>query len=218
MSRALFAVLVIALLIILPFMIWGDRLEAFFIGDGTIEWFRSFGSWAWAAAIGLMVADILLPIPGSAVMAAMGIIYGPLWGGIVSAAGSILAGSLAYGVCRTIKREHAIWLTGAEGLERIEGLFERWGGWLVATSRWLPVLPEMVAILAGLSNMPARIFLPALACGSIPLGFAYATAGHLGAERPVLTLVIAAFVPLVLWFVFRKYLLSRPGTSGPETS
>ncbi len=211
MRRALFAVLAIALLIVAPFALWGDRLEAFFSGDGTLDWFRSFGGWAWAAAIGLMLADILLPIPGTAVMAAMGIIYGPVWGGLISAAGSILAGALAYGICRTVKRERVLWLTSADGMERIEYLFERWGGWLVAASRWLPVLPEMVAILAGLAAMPARTFLPALACGSVPLGFAYATAGHLGADRPAVTLIVAALAPLGLWFVFRKVLISPAG-------
>ncbi len=207
MRRALFAVLAIALLIIAPFAIWGDRLEGFFTGDGTIDWFRGFGAWAWAAGIGLMLADIALPIPGTAVMASMGIIYGPVWGGLISASGSILAGALAYSLCRCVKRNRILWLTSAEGMERIEGLFGRWGGWLVAASRWLPVLPEMVAILAGFAAMPARVFLPALACGSIPLGFAYATAGHLGSDRPVLTLVAAALAPLVLWFAVRRFLV-----------
>jgi len=213
MSRALFAVLVIALLIVAPFLVWGDRLESFFTGEGTVDWFQSFGSWAWAAAIGLLLADILLPIPGTSVMAAMGIIYGPLWGGIVSAAGSILAGSLAYGICRSVRRERVEWLTSAEGMDRIEDLFERWGGWLVAASRWLPVLPEMVAILAGLASMRARIFLPALACGSIPLGFAYASAGHLGSGSPGLTLLAAALSPLLLWLVVRRFFLERRSRS-----
>ena len=206
MARVLMAVLAIALLIILPFLIWGDRLEAFFTGEGTVEWFRSFGAWAWAAALGLMLADLLLPIPGTAVMAAMGIIYGPLWGGLVSATGSVLAGSLAYGLCRTVKRERAVWITGQEGMERIEGLFDRWGGWLVAASRWLPVLPEMVSIIAGLAAMPARIYFPALLSGSVPLGFAYATAGHLGSDHPGLTLLAAALLPLLLWPLVQRIL------------
>ena len=206
MRRALFAVLAIALLIILPFVIWGDRLEAFFTGDGTVEWFRGFGRWAWAAAIGLMLADLLLPIPGTAVMAAMGIIYGPIWGGLVSATGSVLAGSLAYGICRKVKRERVLWLASEEGMAGIEDLFETWGGWLVAASRWLPVLPEMVSIIAGLAAMPARVYFPALICGSVPLGFAYASAGHLGSDRPGLTLLAAAIAPLILWPLIQRYL------------
>lgn len=212
MRRALIAVLAIVLLIIVPFLIWGDQLETFFSGDGTVEWFQSFGRWAWAAAIGLMLADLLLPIPGSAVMAAMGIIYGPVWGGIVSATGSLLAGSLAYGICRTVKRERVLWLTSEDGMARIESLFETWGGWLVAASRWLPVLPETVSIVAGLARMPARVYFPALFCGSVPLGFAYATAGHVGSARPGLTLLAAALAPLVLWLVVQRIVRPRQDT------
>ena len=63
---------------------------------------RGFGGWAWAVGIGLIASDIALPIPSSAVMAALGIIYGPWIGGAISAGGSILAGLTGYGVCRMI--------------------------------------------------------------------------------------------------------------------
>ena len=61
------------------------------------------------------------------------------------------------------------------------------------------MLPETVAFLAGLVRMPFRRFAVALACGAIPLGFAYAALGALGAEAPVLTLAVAALAPLGLW-------------------
>ena len=37
---------------------------------------RGYGSWAWAVGIALVWADVLLPIPQTAVIAALGIIYG----------------------------------------------------------------------------------------------------------------------------------------------
>ena len=37
---------------------------------------REYGSWAWALGIALIWADLVLPIPQTAVIAALGIIYG----------------------------------------------------------------------------------------------------------------------------------------------
>ena len=73
------------------------------------------------------------------------------------------------------------------------------GGWLVALSRWMPVLPEAVACLAGLSNMRWRVFLPALACGSVPTGFVFAGIGHLGQSEPAWAFALSAIVPILLW-------------------
>jgi len=61
------------------------------------------------------------------------------------------------------------------------------------------VLPEAVACLAGLVGMPWRTFVVALACGSVPLGFAFAAIGHLGQSSPLWALGLSAMVPAVLW-------------------
>lgn len=204
MFRVLLLVLFLALVVVLPSVIWSDQIEMSLSADRSEEWFRDFGGWTWAVGIGLMIGDVFLPIPGSVVMAAMGMVYGPFIGGLVAAAGSILAGILGYGLCRFLGTDLATKLTGERGMRQAEGLFERWGGWLVVASRWLPVLPETVAFLAGLTRMPFPKFFLALVCGSTPLGFAYATAGHLGGGNPTVTLLTVMLVPLVLWFVFQK--------------
>ena len=69
-------------------------------------------------------------------------------------------------------------LAGREDLEKGERIFgSEAGGFIVALSRWLPVMPEVVACMAGMSQMPFGRFLVALACGSVPLGFAFAGIG-----------------------------------------
>ena len=209
MLRVLLVVLLLAVLVALPFAIWGDAIESWLSVDQSTEWFRSFGPWAWLVGIGLISADILLPIPASSVMAAMGIIYGPILGGTVSALGSFVSGIMGYGLCRALGRNFAVKLTGESGMRQAEDLFGRWGGWLVAASRWLPVLPETVSFLAGLTRMPFANFCLALACGALPLGFAYATLGALGEDRPVLTLIAVACIPLLLWFVFHRVFLKQ---------
>ena len=95
---------------------------------------------------------------------------------------------------------------GRQELKRGERLFGSYGGWAVALSRWMPLLPEVVACFAGLVRMPGRKFLAALACGSIPMGFAFATMGQLGKAEPQLTIVLSALVPALLWLIVGRIL------------
>ena len=79
----------------------------------------------------------------------------------------------------------------------------------MALSRWMPVLPEAMACLAGLSAMPFRVFLAALISGGIPLGFTFATIGALGVDHPGLTIALSALVPVVLYAGALAFLHSR---------
>jgi len=206
MFRLLLIVFVLILLSVVPFLVWGSQIEEDLTRFGAAGWMQSFGRRAWLVGIGLIASDIALPVPSSAVMGALGIIYGPWLGGAISALGSILAGVLGYAVCRVIGPVTAERLAGAEGFAQARALFERWGGWLVAGSRWLPILPETVSFLAGLTGMRFAHYLGALACGAIPLGFAFATLGHLGADNALPTLVVCAVAPLLLWLAMRRFL------------
>jgi len=184
--------------ILVPWVIWGGHLEAA-LNPGELA--RLLGSEPWVAAavgMGLICADSLLPVPATPVMSALGLVLGPWWGGLVSAAGSFLAGCMAYGLARLLGRAPAAWVAGA-GMAGLEERFMTQGAWLVAMSRWTPVLPEAVAALAGVARMPFGRFAAALACGSAPLGFAFAWVGHLGHASPALALALSALLPALLW-------------------
>jgi uncharacterized membrane protein YdjX (TVP38/TMEM64 family) len=203
MIRLILVFLVVALFLGAPFFLWGDQLEQLFAREGTVEWLREFGALAWLTALGLLIADLALPIPAAAIMAALGILYGPLWGGLLAAAGSVASGLVGYGLCRYLGRPFALWLNGHKALAEGERLFARTGGWTVVLSRWLPILAEVIACMAGLTRMRFSLFLGALLCGSLPLGFAFAAIGHLGAERPLLTLGLSVILPALLWLGVR---------------
>lgn len=207
MLRLTVVVLLLAFVVAVPFAIWGQNIEEVLSVDSMVEKLRGTG-WAWAAGIGLIISDIALPVPSTAVMAALGIIYGPVIGGACSAAGSTLAGSLGYWLCRSVGPRTTERLVGPEGLAEARRLFDRWGLLLVALSRWLPVLPETVAFVAGLTRMPFQRFLLALVCGTLPLGFLFATAGHIGRDAPFAIMALCALAPIALWALARTVLRS----------
>jgi len=150
-------------------------------------------------------SDLLLPIPSTAIMAALGLVYGPIWGGLIGTAGSFLGGALGYGLCRWFGRPLALRILGPDGLVQGERLFARAGGWLVALSRWLPILPEVIACMAGVTRMPVWAFVAALLCGAAPMAFTFAAIGHLGGDHPVLAIVLSALAPPLLWLLVGNY-------------
>jgi uncharacterized membrane protein YdjX (TVP38/TMEM64 family) len=192
--------------IIVPFMMWGERFDVALSLEGSRTWMAQFGYWAWLAGIGLLIADIALPVPSTIVMSALGLTYGWFMGGFLATAGSFLSGLIAYTFCRWFGRPAARWIAGDEALRKGAILFGKRGGWLVALSRWMPVLPEAVACLAGLVKMDFRSFVISLACGAFPVGFAFAAIGALGPSHPGWAIALSGLVPIGLWTAAKRFL------------
>ena len=199
MSRFWIIPLLLTLMVVIPFLLWGERLEALLNIDSAQ---RELGDGAHAGLTGiaLLVADLFLPIPTTSILAGLGIIYGPVLGTVYGLAGVMLAASTGYALGLFLGRPFALRWMGSH-LETGERAFSRHGGWIVAASRWMPVLPEVISVSAGVSRMPFPGFLLAAFCGALPHCAVFALIGHLGAETPVWTVLISALIPIALWFL-----------------
>ncbi len=203
MSRFWLIPLLLAVFVVGPFLLWGEELTAALTPDpatGALP----MGEFAfWAVAIGLLVADIFIPVPTTSVVAALGIVYGPVAGAAIAAVGLLLSAVAGYAIGRFLGRPVAARIIG-KGLESGERAFRRHGGWIVAGSRWMPVLPEVVSVVAGVSRMRFRAFAVAAACGVAPFSAVFALIGHLGAGEPLWTLAVSAAAPFLLWWIARR--------------
>lgn len=217
----IFAVVAITLV---PVLIWGDKIDAYFDGEEGMRRLQQFGGWAWAVGIGLIVADLVLPVPSTAIIAGLGMLYGPLLGGLIGGAGSMLAGLTAYAGGRWVGRPALKLFVGPADLDRLNRFFARHGLWAVAVSRWMPLLPEALCCLGGAARMRVGPFLAALAVGSLAMGFAFAALGEQYLDRPAAGLLVSALIPLAVWPP-AHYLLRRrpvvepePGSGGQPTT
>ena len=207
--RLIWTSVIFAVVLCIPFALWGDDFMRWFTGDAAVRWIRNWGSWGWLAVVSLLVADLLLPIPATPVMSAAGFIYGTVVGGTLSALGSFAAGMAGYALCRSFGRKVAVKLAGERELANHETAFQRNGPWLVAASRWLPLLPEVISCLAGLMRMPLSVFAASLACGALPMGFVYAAIGAAGQDNPKLALLLSITVPPLLWLIARPLIVRK---------
>ncbi len=212
--KLLLKVLAIAVLLaavcLLGFEVWGEDFERLFSQEACVAWFARIRPWAWAVAVGLLVVDLFLPVPATGVMAALGSVYGPVLGALVGATGSALAGLLGYGLARLGGRPLVRWMASDREMERFQTFFDRWGGLAIIVSRILPILPEVVAVLAGLARMRLRRFVLALALGTVPTAALFAVLGHVSRAEPWYGMVVAVVVPLLIWPVFLHFVGREP--------
>jgi uncharacterized membrane protein YdjX (TVP38/TMEM64 family) len=191
-------------------LVVGDALDARFGGPEGVRRLEAYGAWAWLLAIALIVSDLVLPVPGTAVITGLGMIYGPWLGGLIGGIGSVLAGLTAYGGSRWLGARFARWLVGDDDLRRLARFFERRGPLAIALSRWLPILPEALCCLAGISRMRFRIFFAALVIGGLPMSFLFAWLGRSFEQQPLAGLVVSGCIPLLLWPPIQYVLRERP--------
>lgn len=184
---------------LLGWWMFGQGLEETWNAELLAGRFEEAKGWAWLAGIVLLLADFLLPVPGTIVMSALGAVYGFWLGGLLASAGSMLAGMFGYGVGRFFEEKTARKWLGTTDFEKGKVVFAARGAWVVAVSRALPILPEVLTCMAGLLRMPFRKFLVALACGSVPMGFLFAWIGTVGRDFPAWGLAFSLGVPAVLW-------------------
>ena len=93
-------------------------------------------------------------------------------------------------------------LMARPGFARVQDLVARWGAPLVTGSFLTVGIQTLVNLVAGMTQMPLRRYLPALALGSLLWGFLYATVGfatfsawrELYARFPTTTVVVTALL------------------------
>ncbi len=156
-------------------------------------WLSHGGALAAAVGVGLLVADVLLPVPSSLVMVAHGALFGVWVGTLLSLAGSVGAALFGFAIGRRGGGLMERLVSPAER-ERADGLLRRWGALAIIVTRPVPLLAETVAIMAGTSSLGwGRVTLAALA-GSLPPALLYAVTGASVANLQHTTLVFGLVV------------------------
>ena len=192
-------VVVIFLISAAFFLAFHELFETWFANERGIEWLREKGAWGGLAGSGLIASDLLLPIPGIGLSAALGQVYGAWAGGLYALLGNLAGGVIAYGSVRILGPGAARWMVGEEGIRRLSRFFEKTGAWSIAVTRVLPVFPEILCCLAGLAPMRFGRFFIALLCGSAPVSFLAASFGEWTTTEPLMTILVASAVPALLF-------------------
>lgn len=200
MSRYALLVLSLILFFLAAFLVAAALEVPLFTGT---EWIQEH---AWTSAVvilnGLLIGDVLLPIPSSLLMVANGALLGTVGGAVATIVSTVLGGALAF----WLGRRGAPWLLARiseRERARADRFFSRWGAMAVLVSRPVPIIAETIAILAGTTPMGWRRFLLSVCLGNLPPAILYAFAG---ASAKNASYSVAIFVILVglagAWWLF----------------
>lgn len=144
-------------------------------------WLDQRGPLAALAGVGLLVVDVLLPVPSSLVMVANGAIFGVVAGTALSLVGSVGAAAVGFGLGRRGGGMVARVVPTNER-ERADRLLARWGTLAVIATRPVPLLAETTVIMAGASSMSWRQAMLATVAGALPAALLYALTGAVAAS------------------------------------
>jgi uncharacterized membrane protein YdjX (TVP38/TMEM64 family) len=178
------------------------------------EWLLGFGAWAPVISTLLQVATSVFP-PGPSFLLgiANAMVFGPLWGGLLTLASALLAAAVCFGIARVVGRPGVERIVSEEKLRRMDRFMERRGMLAVFIGRLIPFInPDLVSYAAGVTGIGWVPFLAAMTAGTIPSVVFYTTVGAAAIESAGWVVVVVGFasvVPLVVLFAFRRRLYRR---------
>jgi uncharacterized membrane protein YdjX (TVP38/TMEM64 family) len=168
-------------------------------------WIHDRGPLAALVGIGLLVVDVLLPVPASLVMIAHGALFGVAAGTGLSLLGSTGAAMLGFALGQRggglLDR-----VVPASERRRADAMLARWGTLAIIATRPVPLLAEATVIMAGASSLPWRRVLVAAVAGSLPAALLYALTGAVAASftNGALVFGVVLLVAGAFWWVGRR--------------
>lgn len=210
MRRFSALVLGIALVVIVTAQIV-ERTVGGSVSSGIERVLSDPGPEAALAVFGLLLVDVLLPVPSSLVMVLSGTLFGVSRGALIAFAGSLAGNWLGFELSRRYGASIALRLVGAADLERMRGTVARYGAFAVLVSRPVPVVMETLSVVAGLGHMKRSAFLFASILGTFPICVVYAYAGAFSLDARSLLPALAAVVaiPATGWILWRRAAIPR---------
>ena len=185
---------------------WGQALSI----ENLVDTFRSWGIWGVLASIGLMVVHSFVLFPAELLACANGMIYGAVWGTVITWTGAMLGAVVAFGLARRLGRPFVERMVAKRDWEVLDDWAAR-NGWRVALiSRFIPVIAfNLINYAAGLIRLSWWRFIWTTGLGILPLTILMVVMGDniesLGWESWLLLLIGC----LILWFVVCPQLKKR---------
>ncbi len=173
---------VVGLMLAVLLILFGaaELLEVPLLTDPS-PWLDDRGALAAVIGVGLLIVDVLLPVPSSLVMVAHGAIFGVVVGTALSLIGSTGAAAVGFWLGRRGGGVLAQ-IVPADERERADRMLARWGTLAVIATRPVPLLAETTVIMAGASSMSWRRTMLAAVAGALPAAVLYALTGAVAAS------------------------------------
>ena len=172
---------------------------------------QSWGAWGVLASIGLMILHSFVPFPAEFLAIANGMVYGPLWGTVITWSGAMLGAFLAFGLARALGRPFVAMMVARKDWTVLDEWAAIRGGRLVFISRFIPVIAfNLVNYAAGLTRISWWTFAWATGIGILPMTTLMVVMGDRIETLAWQMWLLVGAGAVVLWFAFRHHFRPRP--------
>jgi len=199
--------LVFLLLITGFILIWNSPVGLLFRDqEQLLITLQSWGKWAPLVTITLHILQVLTaPIPGTAIDAVNGLLFGPWLGTLYSMIGLLIGSVIVMLLTRKFGRPLMERFVDQSSIERIDHMVERRGSLVIFLIFLLPFLPDdAVCFLAGLTSIPILELMLLALIGRLPGVFVANLIGsHAQSFELWQWLVFGALFALLAGFVWR---------------
>lgn len=173
--------------------------------EGTAQQIRGWGMWGVAGSIGLMVAHSFLPFPAEVIACANGMVYGALWGAVITWVGAMLGASLAFALVRLLGRPFVERMVPASHWERMSLWSQHRGAAVLLVARLIPVIAfNLINYVAALTEISWWSFLWATGLGILPLVILLSVLGDQILTMPLWVWVLLGALAIASWLVLRR--------------
>ena len=168
------------------------------------ETIQGWGVWGVLGSLALMILHSFVPFPAEFLAIANGMVYGPIWGTVITWSGAMMGAFLAFGLARALGRPFVEVMVAKKNWYVLDEWAATRGGRLVFISRFIPVIAfNLINYAAGLTRISWWTFAWATGIGILPLTTLMVVMGdRIETLAWELWLLLGAGA-LILWFVFR---------------
>jgi uncharacterized membrane protein YdjX (TVP38/TMEM64 family) len=181
--------------------LWPDEINP----EAFTELIRSWGAWGVVGSILLMIIHSFIPFPAEFVAVANGMVYGPLWGTVLTWVGAMLGAVLSFALSRRFGRPFVERMVEREDWRKFDAWLGENGGRAVFFSRFIPVIAfNLINYAAGLSRISFGGFILATGFGILPMTILMVV---LGAKMQILSLEIWLLMGgtgILLWLIAHR--------------
>jgi uncharacterized membrane protein YdjX (TVP38/TMEM64 family) len=143
------------------------------------DFINGLGPWGPASSIGLMVAHSFVPFPAEFLTFANGMVYGSVWGVVITWVGAMLGAFASFALTKHYGRPFVEKKVSPAQLKKIDHWVQQQGVWSLLLARCIPIISfNLINYGAGMTSVSWWTFFWTTGIGILPITVIMVTMGN----------------------------------------
>ncbi|MDH4268446.1 MAG: TVP38/TMEM64 family protein, partial [Deltaproteobacteria bacterium] len=176
----------------------------------TLEFVKSTGYWGVGVSIGIMVLHSFVPFPAEFVAVANGVVFGPVWGTVITWLGAMIGAFLAFALARKFGQPFVRKMLTKKKAQAVDRWVARHGVGTLFISRFIPVISfNLINYAAALTKISWGTFVWTTGVGILPMTILMVVMGNQIHTLPWSIWILLLLGGFLMFLLLHRYLLKR---------